>query len=304
VFITPPARALERENIREIPVSRWAELGEQVREAQLPIVLRQAIPSSCHVEWGLDVFAREFGQRRVTITTNLPDHGAPYWERSGPHETSTTMAALSEMLRNGDSCYLNQTPVSEFPTFQRALDIRHLRLGRLFSANVWIGSRPRSGLHYDSADNLFLQIHGRKRALLIDPKFSRNVYPFSDNPSKSRIDPETPDFKNYPLFAKVKIWDCVLAPGDALYIPRGWWHFIAAEEVSVSVNFWHGDALNEVERSRRFLAGGPRVWFQAARDLIWHGVLHKPYQPRLFSPAPPGLEAYRQIARTVRRKRA
>lgn len=30
----------------------------------------------------------------------------------------------------------------------------------------------------------------------------------------------------------------VLEPGDVLFVPRGWWHFVESLELSISVNVW------------------------------------------------------------------
>lgn len=32
--------------------------------------------------------------------------------------------------------------------------------------------------------------------------------------------------------------DCILEPGDTLYIPIGWWHYVRGLSVSFSVSFW------------------------------------------------------------------
>ena len=38
--------------------------------------------------------------------------------------------------------------------------------------------------------------------------------------------------------ADVEALECVLAPGDALYIPPYWWHQVLSEGRSLAVNFW------------------------------------------------------------------
>lgn len=39
-------------------------------------------------------------------------------------------------------------------------------------------------------------------------------------------------------FNKVPFLDCILEPGDTLYIPIGWWHYVRGLSVSFSVSIW------------------------------------------------------------------
>src|SRR5262249_6196834 len=139
------------------------------------------------------------------------------------------------------------------------LDLAHLRLSRLFGINLWLGGKTKSGMHFDNADNLFGQIYGRKSAMLVDPQYSKFLYQFADSPSKSAVNPEEPDFNVHPLYARCEVWNASLEPGDGLFIPYGWWHYIAAEDISISLNCWHGDTLSDFERTKQFVNGGARV---------------------------------------------
>lgn len=60
--------------------------------------------------------------------------------------------------------------------------------------------------------------------------------------SSEVTDIDDPDPVKYPLFAHAAHIDCILRPGDVLYIPALWHHNVLAEEgsgLSVSVNvFW------------------------------------------------------------------
>ncbi|KAF9630585.1 Transcription factor jumonji/aspartyl beta-hydroxylase [Lasiodiplodia theobromae] len=48
------------------------------------------------------------------------------------------------------------------------------------------------------------------------------------------------DFEErWPQFAKVEgCCEAVLGPGDALYVPKGWWHYVRSLSPSFSVSFW------------------------------------------------------------------
>jgi hypothetical protein len=55
------------------------------------------------------------------------------------------------------------------------------------------------------------------------------------------VDPMAPDLKKYPRFAEAArhAQSTTLEPGDALYIPYGWWHGVESlEPLSILVNYW------------------------------------------------------------------
>jgi len=198
------------------------------------------------------------------------------------------------------SCYLAQMSLTEFPDLLNDLNFRSLRLGIVYAANLWIGNRTRSGLHYDNGDNLFGQIYGKKRAVLVSPKYSHCLYPFADNPSKSQVDVDSLDLNAFPRCAGIELWSSDLGPGDALFIPKGWWHHISSEGISLSINCWHGNSLTDLERLKRFVGSGVAVVSRWVFDFFWHGMLQRPYKHRLFSPPPPGVETWDALKRRFR----
>jgi hypothetical protein len=46
-----------------------------------------------------------------------------------------------------------------------------------------------------------------------------------------------PDLNRYPMFKSATVLDVVLAPGELLFIPIGWWHWVQALDVSISLAF-------------------------------------------------------------------
>jgi hypothetical protein len=54
----------------------------------------------------------------------------------------------------------------------------------------------------------------------------------------SAVDVEHPDLGAHPAFAGAHHYDVLLGPGDGLFIPKGWWHYVRALTPSWSLNFW------------------------------------------------------------------
>jgi LPS sulfotransferase NodH len=104
------------------------------------------------------------------------------------------------------------------------------------SCFLWFGPAGTvTPLHHDTLNILLVQVSGRKRFKLIAPEYWRDVY--NEVRNFSEVDCESPDFAKYPRFADAPMAEVVLEPGDALFIPVGWWHHARALEVSMSVTF-------------------------------------------------------------------
>jgi len=44
--------------------------------------------------------------------------------------------------------------------------------------------------------------------------------------------------EEFPLFRDAEFVEGVLGPGECLYIPVGWWHYVRSVSPSFSVSFW------------------------------------------------------------------
>jgi lysine-specific demethylase 8 len=44
--------------------------------------------------------------------------------------------------------------------------------------------------------------------------------------------------KSFPEFSRARGFECILDPGDLLYIPPSCWHFVRSLSTSFSVSFW------------------------------------------------------------------
>jgi Cupin-like domain len=100
----------------------------------------------------------------------------------------------------------------------------------------WFG--PRGTItqpHHDELNILMCQVLGRKAVTLVSPDQTHLLYNrlgvYSD------VNWLNPDFGQHPLFRHVHSIDIVLQPGEALFLPVGWWHYIRSLDPSLSISF-------------------------------------------------------------------
>ena len=86
-------------------------------------------------------------------------------------------------------------------------------------------------------DNMLIHVSGTKKVVFFEPNDIDRLYMNGD---KSEIlDIDNPDYEKYPLFLNIKRHECLLMPGDVLFIPALWFHNVLALDFSISVNvFW------------------------------------------------------------------
>ena len=102
--------------------------------------------------------------------------------------------------------------------------------------NAWFGPCTTvSPLHFDPYHNLLAQVVGYKYVRLYPPSCSDSLYPHSGKMSNnSQIDVCAIDPTRYPLALQCDYFETILGPGDMLFIPRWYWHFVAAVDATTA----------------------------------------------------------------------
>lgn len=115
---------------------------------------------------------------------------------------------------------------------------------RAMVRNLWIsGPGLTVGLHFDPAENLNIQLRGRKRFMLYPPGV-RSFYPMpllSQTSHISRVFREGPelDAARFPRFDPRAATEVTLEEGQVLYLPAYWWHRVdSLGEENINLNFW------------------------------------------------------------------
>jgi hypothetical protein len=116
-------------------------------------------------------------------------------------------------------------------------------------SSLFAGHDTRSPCHYHPGGEVLLcQVVGRKRVFCYEPTrtHSRALYPnawytssFTSSSIRFPMDGSIPDPARYPRFAEARPVECVLEPGEMLYIPIYWWHHAFCEGFAVSVGVFH-----------------------------------------------------------------
>lgn len=111
---------------------------------------------------------------------------------------------------------------------------------------LWIGGPLKTQTHNDRDHNLACVVAGRRRFLLFPPDQVNNLYvgPLDNPPPLSLVDPEQPDYDRFPRFREAMARAVVahLEPGDALFMPKYWWHHVTSlDPYNAMVNYWWGD---------------------------------------------------------------
>ncbi|MBC8767850.1 cupin-like domain-containing protein [Arenibacter sp. BSSL-BM3] len=123
---------------------------------------------------------------------------------------------------------------------------------------AWIGPKGTiSGFHNDTGKNLYAQIKGKKMFILSSTKFNKNLYPsnkYINGAVASQVDINNFTSEKFPNFLGAEFKSVVLEPGDVLYVPSKWWHYVQSLETSISIsNFGYSNNELYTLRAVNFL---------------------------------------------------
>ena len=117
------------------------------------------------------------------------------------------------------------------------LDERYLEAdpGRI-RATLRIGAAGSvTPLRHELRNVLSGQVDGWQHVIMIPALQTHRLY--NSVSVVSDVDPLAPDLSRYPLFADAVQLHFDLGPGQALFIPAGWWHHVECTEPSIGVGF-------------------------------------------------------------------
>ena len=192
--------------------------------------------------WSLDHFAQVAGEAAVEAQVDR-ERDPDYELAKDDHRRLVRFADLIDWLRRDEAsndlyltAYNSSTNAAALgPLWDdlEPVDLLAPREGR--DGFFWLG--PRGTLtpwHHDLTNNLLVQVIGRKRVRMAPPwafaRMKNSRHCFSD-------------WANAPLpagegdAATPPVLETVIAPGEAIFLPVGWWHQVEALDLSASMSF-------------------------------------------------------------------
>ncbi|XP_006812090.1 bifunctional peptidase and arginyl-hydroxylase JMJD5-like [Saccoglossus kowalevskii] len=103
---------------------------------------------------------------------------------------------------------------------------------KFFVTYFWMSSGgTNSSVHEDTDENLLCVIRGSKRAILVSPIYSHDLYADDANTlGFSPVPADVVDLHKFPNVMNVRYIVAEMEEGDMLYLPQMWWHQINSGE--------------------------------------------------------------------------
>ncbi|MFI9365601.1 cupin domain-containing protein [Kitasatospora sp. NPDC053057] len=159
-------------------------------------------------------------------TVPVSRYSTPITNRRGVTWHRLHPAQLHARLAEGASLVVDAIDEIHPPIRSAAEDLERF-VGTTVQTNAYASWTEQEGFgrHWDDHDVVVVQQYGAKRWRLWEPTRQAPTFRDVDSPKEPEGEP---------------VADFVLHPGDVLYLPRGWWHSVTADQGTESLHLTFG----------------------------------------------------------------
>ncbi|OTB09669.1 hypothetical protein M426DRAFT_70829 [Hypoxylon sp. CI-4A] len=216
---------------------RWLQESDEYEKSYLPVIIEALI------------------QGFMNNQSTFQQFDAPLSLIMSACQFNNTRNTATECL---ERLYIAQSSLSHLPEPLSqdlpAPDIVKLAgKGDIYNSSIWLGIHPTyTPLHRDPNPNLFCQLVSKKKIRLMTPDHGDGIYARvrrelgTHGNSRFRgaemMQGRERELLHRAVWHDESIDEVALKPGDALFIPTGWWHSVVgggvAGQLNASVNWW------------------------------------------------------------------
>ena len=225
---------------------------EEILPAGRPVVFKDLVKDWPAVRAGLDSpralgdYLRGFDRgKQVAVLEGPPSIRGHFFYRDDmrgmnfERRPSTISATIERLLAQADdpnpagALHRVDAHAEHLPPF--AAENPNPLLPPAVTPRIWLGNTLVVQTHFDLSSNIACVVGGRRRFTLFPPEQLPNLYvgPIEftiSGPPISMVPLRNPDLARFPRFAEALAASQARSstPGDAIFIPYGWWHHVEA----------------------------------------------------------------------------
>ncbi|KAG9496976.1 tRNA methyltransferase ppm2 [Fusarium musae] len=255
---------------------------EQLVENRKPVIIESLDLGGCVDKWSPEYMIQRVGQtKEIVVHECQSSTGKMDFNSKNFRYVTEPFSAFMAKAARGEAVYLRalseakptESPANlqdDFPTladdFQLPEELSLIK-DRMFSSVLRISGRAKMWLHYDVMANVYTQIQGSKRMVLLPPTDVNNLA-FAPGASSSSLDVlEALDKQE--LVSTTNPYEAILNPGDLLYIPAMWLHTASpTTDLSVAVNVFFRDLDSGYSTGRDVYGNRDLAAYEKARQDI------------------------------------
>jgi ribosomal protein L16 Arg81 hydroxylase len=202
-----------------------------------PVVIRNAARDWPALGWTLSGLRDRFSDAQIEVLQGRATH-QDWWRDRASVTGHMPFSDLIDAMQttSGDDVYaVGRNALLDHPALSALReDLRTLPGIRPEDPHprLWMGpAGTRTPLHHDQSSAWLVQLHGTKRVWLASP-----LEPALFSTAEGVFNTHDPSHSATGDLREVHWWTADLAPGDAVFLPVGWWHQLLALTPSISVS--------------------------------------------------------------------